>query len=240
MDFVLLHGAFHGGWCWRYLRPLIEAAGHRVIAPTLTGLGERAHLARPEVGLATHVEDILALYRFEELDNTVMVAHSYGGLVAGCVANRIPERIGTLIYLDAIVPQNGVSLADLQDPTRLEAWRAAAEGFDGHLLPPPPVAFYGVTDAAQQAWAERHVTPQPWASVFDKAVISSRAGEVAKTVYIACRHHPPELAYFDQFVDLARASPGWDLHELDSVHDCMVTDPDKLAAILLPYAERAP
>ena len=240
MIFVLVHGAFHGGWCWRRLRPLMEAAGHRVLTPTLTGLGERAHLARPETGLETHIEDILAVYRCEELIDTILVGHSYGGLVAGAVADRIPDKIATLVYLDAIIPEAGVSLVDLQDPARVDGWRAAAATLGGWLLPPPSSAFYGVTDPELQAWADRHCAPHPWQSVVDKATATGRGEEVGKTVYIHCTQHPPELAYYSRFLALADSKPDWDLHRLDSVHDCMITEPERLAAILLPYAERAP
>ena len=238
MIIVLVHGAYHGGWCWRDLRPLLEAKGHRVYTPTLTGLGERAHLARPEVGLETHVEDILALYRYEDLSDTLLVGHSYGGLVVGMVADRLPERIDTLVYLDALVPKDGMSLIALQAPERVEGWRQAAKASGGWLIPPPGCAFYGVTDPAQQAWADARCTPQPWKTLFDKAVMSGQAGPVGKTVYIRCQHQT--LDYMEQFAEQARSAPGWDLHFLDSVHDCMITDPDKLAALLLPYAARAP
>ena len=205
MIFVLVHGAYHGGWCWRDLKPLLEAAGQRVYTPTLTGLGERAHLARPEVGLETHVEDILALYRYEDLSDTLLVGHSYGGLVVGMVADRMPERINTLIYLDALVPEDGVSLVDLQAPERVEGWRQAAKASGGWLIPPPSSAFYGVTDPALQAWADARCTPQPWRSVFDKAVITGRTGQVGKTVYIRCLLHT--LDYMERFAEQARSAP---------------------------------
>ncbi len=111
--FVLLHGAFAGGWQWRKPAQLLGAAGHAVLRPTLTGLGERVHLATPEVGLYTHIEDVVNVFRYEEVRDAILVGYSYSGMVATGVAERIPELISQLVYLDADVPQDGQSVADL-------------------------------------------------------------------------------------------------------------------------------
>src|SRR5690349_6349785 len=111
--FVLVHGAWHGGWCWRKLSPLLAAQGHEVFAPTLTGLGERSHLAGPEVGLAVHVQDVASLLEFEDLREVILVGHSYGGMVLAGVAGRAAERLSQLVYLDAYVPRHGQSMVDL-------------------------------------------------------------------------------------------------------------------------------
>src|SRR4051812_8081549 len=105
--FVLVHGAWHGGWCWRKLTPLLRAAEHAVYTPTLTGLGERAHLGGPDVGLATHVRDVVTVLWYEDLSGVVLVGHSYGGMVIGGVADQVPERLAHLVYLDAYVPEPG-------------------------------------------------------------------------------------------------------------------------------------
>ncbi|MBV9253581.1 MAG: alpha/beta fold hydrolase, partial [Actinobacteria bacterium] len=114
--FVLVHGAWHGGWCWRKLTPLLRAAGHEVFTPTLTGLGERSHLGHPDVGLATHVGDVAQVLWYEDLSNVVLVGHSYGGLVIGGVADQAPGRLKHLVYLDAFVPEHGRSMLDLGPP----------------------------------------------------------------------------------------------------------------------------
>src|SRR5438128_128006 len=101
--FVLVHGAWHGGWCWKRVTPLLRAAGHEVYATTLTGLGERVHLASPNVGLALHVQDVVGVLEYEDLRDVILVGHSYGGIVISGVADRVPERLRHLVYLDALV-----------------------------------------------------------------------------------------------------------------------------------------
>lgn len=120
---VLIHGGWHGGWCWKKLAPLLRVAGHDVHAPTLTGLGERAHLLCPEITLSTHVQDIVALLKYEDLQGVVLVGHSYGGMVMTAVAEEVSERLAQLVYLDAFVPLDGQALGDLADPAFLPAWK---------------------------------------------------------------------------------------------------------------------
>src|SRR5687768_18076653 len=114
--FVLVHGAFVGGWCWRWVAPYLRGAGHDVYCPTLTGSGERVHLASPRVDLATHVEDVVNVLHYEDLRGVVLVGHSYGGMVITGAAERVSERLARLVYLDAFVPQDGQALADLLPP----------------------------------------------------------------------------------------------------------------------------
>src|SRR5947208_7876814 len=137
--FVLVHGAWHGGWCWIKVTRLLTDAAHVVHTPTLTGLGERAHLARPEIDLEAHIQDIVAVLEAEELRNVVLVGHSYAGMVITGVAARVPNRIASLVYLDAFVPEAGRSLLSYQPPERAEAMRSAAtrEG-EGWRIPPFP------------------------------------------------------------------------------------------------------
>src|SRR5207248_5461012 len=119
--FVLVHGAWHGGWCWRKLTPLLREKGHDVFTPTLTGLGERVHLAGPEVGLGVHVQDVASVIEYENLHDVVLVGHSYGGMVIAGVAGRLPERLAHLVYLDAYAPEDGQAMTDLVPPERLES-----------------------------------------------------------------------------------------------------------------------
>ena len=108
--FVLVHGTGHGGWCWKFVRDILDEQGHRVYTPTLTGCGERVHLLHPDIGLEMHIQDIVNVLEWEELENVVLVGHSYGGLVISGVADRAKERLRHLVYLDAIVPGDGDSL----------------------------------------------------------------------------------------------------------------------------------
>ena len=134
--FVLVHPAWHGGWCWRKVTPLVRAQGHEVHAPTLTGLGERAHLADPDISLATHIEDVVNVLEFEDLRRVILVGNSSGGMVITGVADRVPERLAQVVYLDAFVPEDGQSLVDLLSADHRQAMEALvkAEG-QGWMLP---------------------------------------------------------------------------------------------------------
>src|SRR6185312_289139 len=125
LNFVLVHGAWHGGWCWKRVSPLLRALGHEVFTPTLTGLGERQHLMSPEVGLDTHIKDVLGVLEYEDLHDVILVGHSYAGMVIAGVAEKAAERIAHLVYLDAFVPADGKSLADYQPPEILQLSRKA-------------------------------------------------------------------------------------------------------------------
>jgi len=162
-QYLLVHGTNHGGWCWRHVADRLVAAGHRVFTPTLTGLGERAHLRSPEIGLATHIDDVVGVATAEELDRFILVGHSYGGYVITGVCDRMKEHIGHVVYLDAANPKPGASNAQGRSPAQL----AAAYGplLDGYLLPANPsmIPLLGIepNDVANTAWLERRLTPQP-------------------------------------------------------------------------------
>jgi pimeloyl-ACP methyl ester carboxylesterase len=178
--FVLVHGAFHGGWCWRDVAARLRASGHVVFAPTLTGLGERSHLAAPAVDLSTHVRDVVNLLEWEELGELVLVGHSYGGMVITGVADRRPERLAALIYLDALVPQDGQCALDLQPPERRASILEEVAAIGGWLWPPRTAAFYGVRDQRRQAWVDDRCTPQPFHTLLERlrlAQINQKLGD---------------------------------------------------------------
>src|SRR4051812_23470984 len=150
--FVLVHGAWHGGWCYKEVAHLLRQAGHEVYTPTLTGLGERAHLMSRTIDLSTHIEDILAVIRCENLSDVVLCGHSYGGMVIAGVAEQIADKLRTLVFLDAFVPENGKSLSDYLPTEQVEHMRAdAAQNGDGYKVTPPPVAFFRV-NPQDEAW----------------------------------------------------------------------------------------
>jgi pimeloyl-ACP methyl ester carboxylesterase len=164
--YVLMHGAWYGGWCWRKVTPLLRAAGHEVHAPTLTGLGERVHLAAPAVGLDTHVQDVLHVLEYEDLSGVVAVGHSYGGLVIAGVADRAPERLAHLVYLDADIREDGEAFVDGLPPARraaLEA-RVRTDGAGWRLPLDVDSALdgYGVDDPAERRWMAARLVPHPW------------------------------------------------------------------------------
>src|ERR1051326_5767338 len=156
--FVLVHGAWHGGWCWQKVIPFLKAAGHEVYAPTLTGLAERASELSREVGLETHIQDIVSLLEEKDLHGVILVGHSYGAIVITGVVDQVPERIAHLVYLDTFVPRNGEAMADVSPLViRLLRKQAQAHG-DGYRV--APHGTYGVTREPDRSWVRSSVTAQ--------------------------------------------------------------------------------
>jgi pimeloyl-ACP methyl ester carboxylesterase len=226
-DFVLVHGGWHGGWCWKELAAILTSRGHRVFAPSLTGLAERAHLIDAVAGPDTHVEDIVQLIEWEGLTGITLVGHSYGGTIVTGVASRLPERIARLVYLDAMVPEvSNESAAALSSPERA-AEVAAAKRPDGHT---DPTGFERWVSAERIAWLKTMATPQPGTCFGAGVTLTGRQNEVARRDYIICTRHKPSP--FWRFHEKYRAAPGWHSHEIDSLHDAMIEAPEALAAIL--------
>ena len=238
--FVLVHPAWFGGWCWKKVVPLLRAEGHQVHTPTLTGLGERAHLASPEVGLSTHIADVVNVLSYEDLDGVLLVGNSSGGNVITGVADRVPERIAQLVYLDAFVPSDGQGIVDMLPPDRRQAVEALvqAEG-DGWLWPRFSPRRGG--DRPHLVGDRRRGRPGLGAAAavpdalraLHGADTGARRRRNAAAVYIRTRR--PQPAY-DRFAQHARSSPGWRLLELDASHIPYVTSPVPLAGTLLGLA----
>ncbi len=228
---VLVHGAWHGGWCWRRVVPLLRAKGHEVFAPTLTGLGDRAHLFRPDIALADHVADIAALLDAEELSDVVLVGHSYAGMVITGAAEQAAGRIRRLVYLDAFVPEHGQSLMDLARPAPAgEAPPRPAE----NRVPSRSPAFFGVSDPADVDWVTRRVVDQPMLTMTDPVQAPTGAANSLPRSYIYCPK--PATGSFDRFAERFRHDPAWRFYEMNCGHDAMVIDPAGLAEILLAEA----
>ena len=232
-DVVLVHGAWHGSWCWRRVVPLLWAAGHRVVTVTLTGLGERAHQLSPAVTLGTHVADVVTAVRAEECRGAVLVGHSYGGMVVTGAADRLGEEVGALVYVDGVVPLPGECWSTRNPPEVQAARRAAIERTGA--LPPPPASAFGLT-GADADWVERRQTPQP-AGVYDEP-LSFDAGRWAARprTYVDCTS--PALATVEPAKRLVRSQPGWEVVELATGHDPMVSAPGGLVEVLLRVAAR--
>jgi pimeloyl-ACP methyl ester carboxylesterase len=238
--FVLVHGAMHGGWCWQRVTPLLRAAGHEAYTPTLTGLGERAHLAHPGIDLNTHIQGVLGVLDYEDLDEVVLVGHSYGSAVVTGVADRLPGRIAHLVYLDGAEVGDGQAVLDFFPPEGREARRmqVAAEG-DGWRLPPPDPAAYGVMDPEDAAWVRARLVPQPFQTFTQPLRLANPAGFVGLKTYIACVAAAP-AGWRDAMVERTRTEPGWRYHELATGHDAMITAPRALTDLLLEVARAAP
>jgi pimeloyl-ACP methyl ester carboxylesterase len=241
--FVLVHPAWFGGWCWQKLTPLLRGQGHRVHTPTLTGLGERAHLTRPEVGLETHVEDIVNVLKYENLRGVILVGNSSGGMVITGVADRVPERIARLVYLDAFVPEDGQCLLDLIAPDRRSAMEALVETEgEGWLLPRFAAApwekfvpeAWRITDEADLQWMLARLAPTPFGHFKDPIRRRTPAAETLPRTYIRCMQWPH--AGFDRYADAARRAAGWCCRELAAPHIPYITHPRELAELLLEDA----
>jgi pimeloyl-ACP methyl ester carboxylesterase len=226
--FVLVHGAWHGSWCWKRVRKTLQADGHDVFTPTLTGVGERSHLVSPQVTLDTHVTDVVNLIRWEELDDVVLCGHSYGGCVITGVADRVPERLRALVYLDAFILENGQGLHDVLPPEVATGQQQTAnDKGNGWLVPPITAEFFRV-NAADRAWVDRQCTPQPLAT-FQHRLRLRHAIPPAKCTHILATGY--EHSPFPPFHALAKAK-GWKTLTIDCGHDVMLDRPAELVAML--------
>jgi pimeloyl-ACP methyl ester carboxylesterase len=225
--FLVAHGAWSGGWAWKRMHPLMTAAGHRLLTPTYTGLGEHAHLANPSIDLTTHIEDVLGVIKYEDLRDFVLVGHSYGGMVATGVADRAAERISRIVYLDAFVPKDGQSLYDLiSESARQRSRRAADLAGDGWQIPPNPIPPDTSREDAQ--WLERLRVPQP-IKCFETPLPLRNGDTKLPRSYIYCKRAAPD-DNFRQFANRAKQEH-WDYHEIDASHAPYVTAPQALAAL---------
>lgn len=234
--FVLVHGGWHGGWCWKRVTPYLQAAGHAVYAPTLTGLGERSHLASPEINLSTHIQDILNVLIYEELTDVVLVGHSYSGMVIAGVADRAPERVTRLVYLDAFVPEDGQSLRDIFRPPYGEGVDIETLLVDGWRLPYPFLERpFGITSEVDKHWVLDKITPQPVNTLLEAVRFTNGGAPTIPRTYIYLRSPggQPADTEFVWFAERARTQPGWTYHELVSGHDAMIIIPEAVAALLL-------
>jgi pimeloyl-ACP methyl ester carboxylesterase len=233
--YVLVHGGGHGGWCYQRVARILRAEGHEVYTPTLTGVGERLHLAKCDPDLDMHIQDVVAVLEYEGLSDVILAGHSYGGMVITGVADRATDRVAQLVYLDAATPQNGQSLDDIAGGLIAEARKDARfiDGVEMVLWPDSAsIRHYGITRPEDLAWAEGKLTPHPWKSFEQKLVLSNEdAVRKIPRTDIICTSTPtmedaPE-----------RTSAGADrVWTLDTGHDLMITEPQAVADMLLKLA----
>jgi pimeloyl-ACP methyl ester carboxylesterase len=229
--FVLVHGAMHGGWCWRDVQRLLTARGHDVHRPTLTGQGDRRAGLSPEVGVETHVADLEELLWFEDLTDVHLVLHSYAGVLAGPLAERSGERLASVVYLGAFVTAPGQSLLDVEPPEVAERYRRqVAEAGEGWYLPATDAFLeqWGI-EAAQRPWAGARLTDFPFRCQMEPTAFDPGPLGRLRKVYVA--HTDPPLASLGRFAEAAVAA-GWETHELACGHDMMLAAPDETAALL--------
>jgi pimeloyl-ACP methyl ester carboxylesterase len=226
--FLVCHGAWSAGWAWKKMHPLMAAAGHRLVTPTYTGLGERAHLANPSIDLETHIEDILNVIHYEDLRDIVLVGHSYGGMVATGVADRARDRVAQLIYIDAFVPDDGESLLDLLPGSERQRMRELAKVGDGWRVPPNPTP--PDTPPADLEWLNERRVDMPLKCFEMKLKLHGGSLTLPRSYIYAIRASPVDA--FGPFAKRARSEAGWRYHEIDASHSPNVTAPVALMSLL--------
>lgn len=230
--YVLLHGAWHGGWCWKRVEEPLRAAGHRVYTPTQTGLGERSHLIRENLTLETFVQDLVNVLEFEDLADVILVGHSFGGIGISGAADRVPHRIRHLVYLDSLILESGQSAFSVIPSETVAARRKLAREFSGgtSMPVPDPIAF-GVSDPADSAWLKAKCTPHPISTYESRLELERPVGNGLPATYVAVKPDYSSTAAARAF---ARAQQSWNYVEIEAGHDAMITSPRAVLDLLLP------
>jgi pimeloyl-ACP methyl ester carboxylesterase len=231
--FVLIHGAWHGGWCWRRVADLLEAKGHKVFAPTLTGLADRSHLLSLNVTLDTHIADIANLFKWEDIKDACLVAHSYGGWPSSGALEQIGDRVAAAVWLDAFMPQNGERGLDSISPVSRKALEeATAKGEAGRKGPPAKAFSLSEKD---HAWIDSKLTLQPNAIPMQPIKLTGARDKIAKKTYIRAPKYAQPA--FDKALAACKADKTWRTFVAEnSGHDVMVDQPAWLVDILLQVA----
>ena len=234
--FVLVQGAWLGGWYWKRVRRQLQAAGHEVFTPTLTGLADRSHLLARDINLDTHILDVENLIRWEELNDIVLCGHSYGGCVVTGVADRVPERIGALIYLDAFVPEDGENLAQHVPKAEYSKLMEGARKLgDGWKTPPIPAEAFNV-NVADVEWLTRQYTLHPVGCFEQRIKLTGGIQRVKDVTYIFCEGFL-EGSPFPPFYEKAKAK-GWKTRTMTCGHVPMFDQPEELTRMLLEASEQ--
>lgn len=240
-NFVLVHGAWHGGWCWQRVTLALQQQGHRVHAVTLTGLGERAHLLAPAITLDTHIDDVISAIEVEELHDVILAVHSYAGMIGTAVADRLGKHLKHLVYVDAVVPKPGESWSSTQSAATQQQRLSAAQASTRFSFPPPDPEVFGLHDA-DHAWVKRRQTPHPgntYQAPLDFDI--KRVAAIPRT-FVNCTQ--PALATVEPSRLRVKDAKFWDgawlpnskIVELKTGHDPMISEPAALTKILIDCA----
>ena len=239
-NYILVHGGWHGAWCWDKVVPLLQAAGHHVYTPTLTGLGEQAALLTPEIGLDTHIQDVVNLIETEDLQQVILVGHSYSGMVITGVADSVPGRIAHLVYLDAVVPHDGQSMVDMGPLLGTILQRDANKNGDGWRVNPPGErrgGLYDVTEEPDLSLVRSKVTPQSLKTFMQPLHLTHQDAVAAiPHTYIECTRRGVIVWLMRRLMHGLPSDPGWNRRTLASGHDAMLIAPQALADLLLEFA----
>ncbi|GLQ09545.1 esterase [Devosia yakushimensis] len=218
-NFVIVHGGWAGGWAWQRVVDRLHDLGHRAFAPTLTGLGERSHLAGVGVDMQTHIADIVNEIVWKDLNDVVLVGHSYGGMVTTGVIERIPERIASVVFVEPFIPGDNQSFSDLVPDWEL----------DGPLTDAPPTSPGDYVSEADRLWVDAKATPQPTATLTQRQRVTGAYRNISKRAFV-------QATNWDLFADMARKyeqEEGWTVHRIASGHDIAIDAPDELVAVLV-------
>ena len=227
--FLVCHGAWSAGWAWKKMHPLMSKAGHRLVTPSYTGLGDRAHLAQPGIDLEAHIADMLAVIKYEDLRDFVLIGHSYGGMVATGVADRVRDKVQQLIYVDAFVPQDGQSLLDFLPESEQRRMREGVQSGDGWRVSPNPTP--PDTPSEDIAWLNERRVNMP-IKCFETKLKLEKGPLTLPRSYVYATRFPP-VNVFGQFAKMAKGnSAAWRYHEIDASHSPNVTAPEALMALL--------
>ena len=232
--FLLVHGAWHGGWCWAKLMRELRASGHEAHAPTLTGLGDRSHLLEPGITADTHVADIVNYIRWWELKNVVLVGHSYGGMVITGVAGQVPEALSSLVYLDAFVPEeSGVSLFAKSNPERMAQFQRQIDA--GAIALDPDNFDAWSDDESVKDWLRRQCTPHPVGCFQEGVSLTGRENEVVRRYFILCARNEPS-PFWPEY-EKVKDRENWRSDKIATKHNAMVEAPAQLAELLTDFAD---
>jgi len=231
--FVLVQGGWHGGWCWRRITDLLRRQGHTVFTPTLTGLGERSHLMSRDINLDTHITDVVNVFKWEDLNDTVLVGHSYAGWVISGVVEQVLPRVRSIVFLDAFMPEgDGTRFIDNAPEVSRRVTLAAFERGEVSL-PAPPAATLNVNEK-DRSWVDSKMTPQPLGVLLQPIRLTGARDRVAKKTYIRAASYPNPI--FDKYLGICKADRTWRTFEIPSGHDVMVDMPERLAEVLVEVA----
>lgn len=243
-NIVLVHGAWHGAWCYRDTAKALRAMGHDVFTPTHTGVGSQFHLSAESITLETHIRDVLGVIEAEELTEVILCGHSYGGMVITCVADRIPQLIRSVVYIDAFVPEDGETLVDIIrkvlpadiSPLFINGWRDSARHEHSGMAQPITAESFGI-EPRNRAWVDRRSRPQSFATFNSPALLSHAALPIRDRHFLLATKWAPSP--FQYFADQFRHDPDWHVLDMATGHDIMVDMPLELAAVLDGIATRA-